>query len=56
MEEKEDITEKRLRLLGDLRKEEHTDKVELIITQFLVKMTFFGMGGLILLSIIEIFK
>ena len=56
MEEREDISEKRLRLIGDLRKEEHADKVELIITQFLVKMTFFGMGGLMLLSIIEIFK
>ena len=55
MEEK-DISEKKLRLLGDLRKEEHTDKVELIITQFLVKMTFFGMGGLLLLTSIEIFK
>lgn len=54
MEEK-DISEKKLRLLGDLRKEEHTDKVELIITQFLVKMTFFGIGGLLLLAIIEIF-
>ena len=50
-----DISEKKLRLLGDLRKEEHTDKVELIITQFLVKMTFFGIGGLLLLAIIEIF-
>lgn len=55
MEEK-DISEKKLRLMGDLRKEEHTDKVELIITQFLVKMTFLGMGGLIVLTIIEIFK
>ena len=55
MEEK-DISEKKLRLLGDLRKEEHTDKVELIITNFLVKMTFFGMGGLMILTIIEIFK
>lgn len=54
MEEK-DISEKKLRLLGDLRKEEHTDKVELIITQFLVRMTFFGIGGLLLLAIIEIF-
>lgn len=54
MEEK-DISEKKLRLLGDLRKEEHTDKVELIITQFLVRMTFLGIGGLLLLAIIEIF-
>ena len=54
MEEK-DISEKKLRLLGDLRKEEHTDKVELIITQFLVRMTFFGIGGLLILAIIEIF-
>ena len=55
MEEK-DISEKKLRLIGDLRKEEHADKVELIITNFLVRMTFFGMGGLLILTIIEIFK
>ena len=55
MEEK-DISEQTLRLLGDLRKEEHTDKVELIITQFLVRMTLLGIGGLLLLTIIEIFK
>ena len=55
MEEK-DISEKKLRLIGDLRKEEHTDKVELLIMNFLVRMTFFGMGGLLILAIIEIFK